>query len=100
LGQIQNVNLRVPGVVGRLLGYGSVTIETAGAGAFTFDYVKNPQAVQAEIFRRMETFKRREREKEAERRQDELLDWFSIYDQMRHPGTGQAGSGPILPTAP
>jgi uncharacterized membrane protein YdbT with pleckstrin-like domain len=100
LGQIQNVNLRVPGVVGRLLRYGSVTIETAGAGAFTFDYVKNPQAVQAEIFRRMETFKRREREKEAERRQDELLDWFSIYDQMRHPGTGQAGSGTILPTAP
>jgi uncharacterized membrane protein YdbT with pleckstrin-like domain len=100
LGQIQNVNLRVPGVVGRLLRYGSVTIETAGAGAFTFDYVKNPQAVQAEIFRRMETFERREREREAERRQDELLDWFSIYDQMRHPETGPGASGPVLPTAP
>jgi uncharacterized membrane protein YdbT with pleckstrin-like domain len=100
LGQIQNVNLRVPGVVGRLLRYGSVTIETAGAGAFTFDYVKNPQAVQAEIFRRMENFKRREREREAKRRQDELLDWFSIYDQMRHPETGPGASGPVLPTAP
>ena len=100
LGQIQNVNLRVPSVVGRLLSYGSVTIETAGAGAFTFDFVKNPQAVQAEIFRRMETFTRREREKEAERRQDELLDWFSVYDQMRHPETGQGTPGPVLPTAP
>ncbi|MGD8998408.1 MAG: cyclic nucleotide-binding domain-containing protein [Anaerolineae bacterium] len=98
LGQIQNVNLIVPGVVGRLLGYGSVTIETAGAGAFTFDNVKNPRAVQAEIFRRMETFERRQREKEAKRRQDELLDWFSIYDQMRHPETDRRASGPVLPT--
>jgi uncharacterized membrane protein YdbT with pleckstrin-like domain len=99
LGQIQNVNLTVPSLVGRLLGFGSVTIETAGAGAFTFDYVKNPQAVQAEIFRRMEMFRKQEREKEARRRQDELLDWFSIYDQMRHPETGQGASGPMLPTA-
>jgi uncharacterized membrane protein YdbT with pleckstrin-like domain len=99
LGQIQNVNLTVPGIVGRLLGYGSVTIETAGAGAFTFDYVKNPRAVQTEIFRRIETFKRREREKEAKRRQDELLDWFSIYDQLRRPETGQGASGPLLPTS-
>ncbi|MGC9336274.1 MAG: cyclic nucleotide-binding domain-containing protein [Anaerolineae bacterium] len=100
LGQIQNVNLMVPGVVGRLLGYGSVTIETAGAGAFTFDYVKKPRDVQAEIFRRMDAFKRREREKEAKRRQDELLDWFSVYDQMRHPEADQGASGPVFPTAP
>jgi uncharacterized membrane protein YdbT with pleckstrin-like domain len=100
LGQIQNVNLSVPGVVGRLLGYGSVTIETAGSGAFTFDYVKNPRAVQAEIFRRMETFKRHKREKEAERRQDELLDWFSVYDQIRRPETHQGASSPMPPTAP
>jgi uncharacterized membrane protein YdbT with pleckstrin-like domain len=100
LGQIQNVNLTVPSLAGRLLGYGSVTIETAGAGAFTFDYVKNPRAVQREIFRRMEAFKKRERQREAERRQDELLDWFSVYDQLRHSGTDQGASGPMLPTAP
>jgi uncharacterized membrane protein YdbT with pleckstrin-like domain len=100
LGQIQNVNLTVPSLAGRLLGYGSVTIETAGAGAFTFDYVKNPRAVQNEVFRRMETFKRQEREKQAERRRDELLDWFSIYDQMRHPEAGQATPGSTLPNAP
>ncbi|MGD2145826.1 MAG: cyclic nucleotide-binding domain-containing protein [Anaerolineae bacterium] len=99
LGQIQNVNLRVPGVLGRLLGYGTVTIETAGAGAFTFDYVKDPRGVQTEIFRRMETFRRRERETEAERRQDELLDWFSIYDQLRRPKEGQGPSGAGRPSA-
>jgi len=98
LGMIQNVSLTVPGVVGRLLGYGSVTIETAGAGAFTFDYVKNPAAVQAEIFRRIDTFEQQERQERARRRRDELLDWFTVYDQMRHPEEQERG-GPVLPTS-
>jgi len=98
LGMIQNVSLTVPGLIGRILGYGSVTIETAGAGPFTFDYVRHPLAVQAEIFRRIETFEKREREKRARRRQDELLDWFTVYDQMRHPEAEQSG-GPVLPTS-
>jgi uncharacterized membrane protein YdbT with pleckstrin-like domain len=97
LGMIQNVNLKVPTVIGRILGYGSVTIETAGAGAFTFDYVKNPQAVQTEIFRRMAAFAQRKRQQEAERRRDELLDWFTVYDRMRHPEAEQHG-GPVLPS--
>jgi uncharacterized membrane protein YdbT with pleckstrin-like domain len=99
LGMIQNVNLKVPTVIGRLLGYGSVTIETAGAGAFTFDHVKNPQGVQIEIFRRMAAFEMRQRQEEAERRRDELLDWFTVYDQMRHPGAEQRG-GPVRPGPP
>lgn len=86
LGMIQNVNLKVPSVIGRLLGYGTVTIETAGAGAFTFDHVKNPREVQAEIFRRMAAFEHRARREEARRRRDELVDWFAVYDQMRHSG--------------
>jgi len=99
LGMIQNVNLKVPTLIGRILGYGSVTIETAGAGAFTFDHVKDPQAVQTEIFRRMATYAQRQRREEAERRRDELLDWFTVYDQMRHPETEQHG-GPVLPNPP
>jgi len=85
LDMIQNINLEVPGFLGKLLHYGSVTIETAGAGAFTFNLVKNPQDVQAEIFRRVETFQRRQRQQEAERHRTELLDWFAAYDQIRHP---------------
>ncbi|MGD2103966.1 MAG: cyclic nucleotide-binding domain-containing protein [Anaerolineae bacterium] len=98
LGMVQNVSLRVPGLIGRVLGYGSVTIETAGAGAFTFDCVKNPEAVQTEIFRRVEGFEKRERQKRAQRRRDELLDWFTVYDQMRHPEDQQEG-GPVSPAA-
>ena len=96
LGMIQNVNLSVPGVLGRLLGYGSVKIETAGAGAFTFDYVKNPQAVQTEIFRRMAAFEDQQRQEEAQRRRDELLDWFAVYDQMRR-SDAEPDTNPALP---
>ena len=83
LNMIQNISLEVPSLLGRILRYGSVTIETAGAEAFTFDYVKRPQKVQEEIFGRMEAFEKRQRKLEAERRQDELLEWFSVYDKMR-----------------
>jgi uncharacterized membrane protein YdbT with pleckstrin-like domain len=83
LGMIQNISLEIPGLLGRLLNYGSVTIETAGAGAFTFDYVKDPRGVQAEIFRRVEAFQTQQRQAEAERHRNELLDWFAVYDQVR-----------------
>lgn len=97
LGMIQNVNLTVPGLVGRLLGYGTVTIETAGTGPFTFDYVKDPESVQAEIFRRVERFDEKERQKRARRRRDELLDWFTVYDQMRHPDEERGGGAMPAP---
>jgi membrane protein YdbS with pleckstrin-like domain len=86
LGKIQNITLEVHGVLGRLLDYGSVRIETAGGGgALVFSNVKNPRGVQAEIFRRVEAFQRRQRQEEAERRRTELLDWFSVYDGLRRP---------------
>jgi len=83
LGAIQNIKFEVPNALAKLLNYGSVTIETAGAGAFTFDHVKNPSAVQAEIFRRIEAFRKRQQQIAAERHRTELLDWFTVYDQLR-----------------
>ncbi len=83
LDRIQNTSLEIPGLLGKLLNYGSVTIETAGAEAFTFDYVKDPRGVQADISRRVEAFQQRQRQQEAERHRAELLDWFTVYDQMQ-----------------
>jgi hypothetical protein len=83
LGMIQNVSLEITGIVGNLLNYGSVKIETAGAGAFTFDHVRDPRAVQSEIFRRVEAFRSQQRQEEAERHRTELLDWFTVYDRVR-----------------
>ena len=95
LSMIQNISLEIPGILGKLLNYGSVTIETAGAGAFTFDYVKDPRGVQAEIFRRVEAFQSRQRQVAAERHRNELLDWFTVYDQIRN-STSPAPRSPSL----
>jgi len=81
LGMIQNVQFEIPGFLGRVLNFGSVTIETAGAGAFTFDLVKDPSGVQAEIFRRMEAFQARQSQAAAEQHRSELLDWFTVYHE-------------------
>jgi uncharacterized membrane protein YdbT with pleckstrin-like domain len=94
LSMIQNINLEIHGVLGKLMNYGSVTIETAGAGAFTFDHVKDPRGVQAEIFRRMEAFQRQQQQEAAESRRNELLDWFAVYDQIHHSKT------PTTPRSP
>ena len=83
LANIQNINLTIPGITGKLLNYGSVTIETAGAGAFTFEHVKDPRGVQAEISGRMNAFQRRQSQEAAERHRTELLEWFTVYDQFR-----------------
>jgi len=83
LGKIQNINLEVPGFFGKVLNYGSVRIETAGSGAFTFPYVHKPYQVQAEIFSRVEKFQERQEKAETARRRDQLLDWFSVYDQIQ-----------------
>ncbi|NLF02375.1 MAG: PH domain-containing protein, partial [Anaerolineales bacterium] len=83
LSMIQNINLEIPGIIGRIFNFGSITIETAGAGAFTFDYVRDPRSVQTEIFRRMEQFQQQQRQRAMQDRRAELLNWFSMYDQLR-----------------
>ncbi|MDY6875244.1 MAG: cyclic nucleotide-binding domain-containing protein [Chloroflexota bacterium] len=84
LGMIQNITLEISGFLAKLFKYGSVTIETAGAGAFTFEHVKDPHGVQVEIFRRVEAFQRRQRLAAAERHRAELLDWFAVYNQIHN----------------
>lgn len=65
LGVIQNVNASSPNLFARLLGYGDVLIETAGAGGnFTFDHVPNPDQVQRLVFEYRERFRWQQRERE------------------------------------
>lgn len=86
LSMIQNINLEIPGIIGRIFNFGSITIETAGAGAFTFDHIRDPRSVQTEIFRRMEQFQQQQRQRAMQDRRAELLNWFSMYDQLRDSG--------------
>jgi uncharacterized membrane protein YdbT with pleckstrin-like domain len=72
---------------GRILRYGDVTVETAApAGTFTFDMVSRPQNVQSEIFAHINAARTARQRQEAEEHRAELLDWFSIYDEIKSSG--------------
>ena len=84
LDQVQNINAEIPNLWARLFNYGNVIIETAGpTGDLTFEWVMRPQAVQAEIFGRMEAIRDRRQAEETEQRREEMAQWFSVYHQMR-----------------
>jgi hypothetical protein len=93
LGVIQNVNLEIPGFLAAAFDYGDVVIQTAGAGNFTFNKVPNPHDVQNEIFRRIEAFREAQRQRERRRRQAELAEWFSVYDDLHDAERPQPGPG-------
>ncbi len=90
LEQVTNVRFE-QGVVGRILKYGDVFVETAApAGTFHFQRVARPQEVQREIFAHIEAARRRRQEEEARQRRLEMLEWLSAYDELRR--SPQSGS--------
>ncbi|NLX42717.1 MAG: PH domain-containing protein, partial [Chloroflexi bacterium] len=106
LGTVQNVRLEVPHFWAVIWGYGNVIVQTAGPGDFTFDRVPQPSRVQAEIFRRIEAFREKERERETIQRRQEMAEWFSVYRDLSgavgeegYPG-GQAGEYHVQPDSP
>jgi len=47
LSKIQDTHFNIPGLFGRMLGYGSVNVETAGTRSpFKWNYIPNPQDLQ------------------------------------------------------
>jgi CRP-like cAMP-binding protein/uncharacterized membrane protein YdbT with pleckstrin-like domain len=82
LERVENIVVSIPGPMARLLNYGSVKIETAGEEPFTFDLVQDPNGVRAEIARHVEACRKQKLQEEAQRRRDELLEWFSVYDHI------------------
>ncbi len=82
LDRVQNIIVSIPGLLARLLNFGSVEVETAGEEPFTFDLVKDPNSVRAEIARRVEASRKKKQQEETKRRRDELLEWFSVYDNI------------------
>ena len=83
LGMVQNVNVRIPGPIAYILGYGHVYIFTAAEiGLFDFLFVPHPREVQAEIFRRIEAYRAREAQRRAAQRQAEMADWFEVYHRV------------------
>jgi CRP-like cAMP-binding protein len=83
LDRIQNLSYAVPSLVARIFRYGHVQFETASTqGTFVLRYVRYPAQVQSTISNRQYEYRQRQRQIEAEQRQQELLTWFSTYDEV------------------
>jgi membrane protein YdbS with pleckstrin-like domain len=82
LTQVQGVTYTFSGIVGRLLGYGNVVIETAGRTPITFINISNPPGIQATIFKRIETVQGREREEIRKGIQEDMAGWFLGMAQL------------------
>jgi len=91
LDKVQTLEVNVPSPWARLLRYGNVIVRVPGA-VYQFSDVQNPNAVQSEISKRVDQFKRRQAENEARGRRAELSDWFAVYDQIR-----QGYAAPVTP---
>ena len=80
LSAIQNISFDVS-FVERLLGLGTVVIETGGAagGKFTFDHVPDPRGVQATINDYMTDFRKHEKERQLQ----DALALLKQYDQVQ-----------------
>ena len=84
LDRIQTSEIDIPTPLARVLGYGDVIIRVAGAaGEFRFAAVSNPRAVQTEVSKRVDQFKRRQAANEERQRRTELSDWFATYDEVK-----------------
>lgn len=83
LDRIQNLGYEVPSIFARVLDYGHVAFETAGTqGKFQLRWVRHPEEVQRTISNRQYAYRQRQTTLEAQRRQQELLSWFSTYDEL------------------
>jgi hypothetical protein len=80
LSAIQNISFDVS-FVERLLGLGTVVIETGGAagGKFTFDHVPDPRGVQATINDYLTDFRKHEKERQLQ----DALALLKQYDQVQ-----------------
>ena len=80
LGRLQNVEMRITSPIEWFFNYGNVICQTAAEdGAFVFESVPDPRAVADEIQTRMERYRRREETDAAQKRAQELPDWFEVY---------------------
>lgn len=84
--KVQNVSYDISNPWATLLRYGTVILQTAGAqGRLDFPYVRHPDKVQDEIYRRLSAYREEENRKQREAQLTALPEWFSVYDRMRQP---------------
>jgi uncharacterized membrane protein YdbT with pleckstrin-like domain len=84
LERVQNVDAKQRGFLSIIFDYGDVVISTAaGDEGYTFFIVPHPKKVQAMVFQKIDSLRRRQDETQALRRQRELIEGLQVYHQIR-----------------
>jgi hypothetical protein len=76
-----------PSILARILNFGTVKA-TVGQVSFTFDEVGDPVHVQEDIFRRMESKKKRQSDSQRRARREEIADWLQTYHDLTRKEAG------------
>jgi alkanesulfonate monooxygenase SsuD/methylene tetrahydromethanopterin reductase-like flavin-dependent oxidoreductase (luciferase family) len=75
--------MSIPSPLHWLFNFGNVNCQTAAeAGDFIFFAVPDPRAVAEEILARIERYRRREEDDAVRKRNQELPDWFEMYNRL------------------
>lgn len=91
LSRIQDVRVTSPDIVARLLGFGTVIVQTAGsARGIRFEQVPDPEAVRAAIFAQVEGARAREQGERRSRIEQRVREALG----MARPALGGAAAGP------
>ena len=83
LERIQDIDVDIPNIFGKILDMGNVHIKTGAAGSdLSFRSVPHPYEIQHDIFHRLAEVRRKEQEEERRQRFAEMTKWLSMYHDL------------------
>ncbi len=83
LEEIVSVYSDVPNFLAKVINFGHVFIDTAGAPrAYAFESVPNPAAVQQEILSRLLAYREQKSRQESQAEMERWADWFAEYHRL------------------
>ncbi|MBN1283918.1 MAG: PH domain-containing protein [Anaerolineae bacterium] len=93
LAQVQAVTSAQKGWLGRLLNFGTVSIQTAGQeGTLYWQYVYDPASVAADVNNRLHAAQEEKIERRDLEQAELLAEWLAIYHQTLHPEQAYGGA--------
>lgn len=82
LGNIQNMDYERIGILGLLLNYGSVRINTGSENIMIFYKIHDPARAQMDIFNNLYNLRRKQQLSESTRQWEQVSDWLAAYHRQ------------------
>lgn len=82
LGNIQNMDYERIGIIGLLLNYGNVKINTGSDNIMVFFKIHDPARAQMDIFSNLYQMRRKQQLSESSRQWEQVSDWMAAYHRQ------------------